>query len=182
MDIQQMRQAAAEAASTLRSLSHPDRLMLLCQLSQGERSVGELEELLGIQQPNLSQQLGVLHSEGLVDALVASNNPAGTVWIGDRLDLGTTFFAPDHHASIQDNSAGDHYNGNARDLFLIPSSTSASRSMSASTSTCRPMATAVWIPTIGATPMPPLAAAAAPGWISATCSSPSLIRKRLEIA
>lgn len=67
MDIQQMRQAAGEAATTLRSLSHPDRLMLLCQLSQGERSVGELEELLGIQQPNLSQQLGVLRNEGLVD-------------------------------------------------------------------------------------------------------------------
>lgn len=62
-----MRSAATEAATTLRSLSHPDRLMLLCQLSQGERSVGELEELLGIQQPNLSQQLGVLRSEGLVD-------------------------------------------------------------------------------------------------------------------
>ncbi|SDI48794.1 ArsR/SmtB family transcription factor [Pseudomonas panipatensis] len=67
MDIQQMRLAAGEAANILRSLSHPDRLMLLCQLSQGERSVGELEELLGIQQPNLSQQLGVLRSEGLVD-------------------------------------------------------------------------------------------------------------------
>lgn len=67
MDIQQMRQAASEAANTLRSLSHPDRLMLLCQLSQGERSVSELEELLGIQQPNLSQQLGVLRNEGLVD-------------------------------------------------------------------------------------------------------------------
>ncbi len=62
-----MRQAATEAATVLRSLSHPDRLMLLCQLSQGERSVGELEELLGIQQPNLSQQLGVLRAEGLVD-------------------------------------------------------------------------------------------------------------------
>lgn len=62
-----MRQAATEAAAVLRSLSHPDRLMLLCQLSQGERSVGELEELLGIQQPNLSQQLGVLRAEGLVE-------------------------------------------------------------------------------------------------------------------
>ncbi|MCU1719506.1 ArsR/SmtB family transcription factor [Pseudomonas sp. 5P_3.1_Bac2] len=62
-----MRQAATEAATVLRSLSHPDRLMLLCQLSQGERSVGELEELLGIQQPNLSQQLGVLRAEGLVN-------------------------------------------------------------------------------------------------------------------
>lgn len=62
-----MRQAATSAAAVLRSLSHPDRLMLLCQLSQGERSVGELEELLGIGQPNLSQQLGVLRAEGLVD-------------------------------------------------------------------------------------------------------------------
>jgi len=62
-----MRLAAKDAAAVLRSLSHPDRLLLLCQLSQGERSVGELEEMLGIQQPNLSQQLGVLRSEGLVD-------------------------------------------------------------------------------------------------------------------
>ena len=67
MDIIQMRQAASEAASVLRSLSHPDRLMLLCQLSQGELSVGELETALGIQQPNLSQQLGILRSERLVD-------------------------------------------------------------------------------------------------------------------
>ena len=62
-----MRNAASNAAAVLRSLSHPDRLMLLCQLSQGERSVGELEELLGIGQPNLSQQLGVLRAEGLVE-------------------------------------------------------------------------------------------------------------------
>lgn len=67
MDIEQMRQAATETAAVLRSLSHPDRLMLLCQLSQGELSVGELEEMLGIQQPNLSQQLGVLRAERLVD-------------------------------------------------------------------------------------------------------------------
>ena len=40
--------------------------MLLCQLSQGEMSVGELEASLGIMQPTLSQQLGVLR-EGLVD-------------------------------------------------------------------------------------------------------------------
>ncbi|WP_295462349.1 metalloregulator ArsR/SmtB family transcription factor [uncultured Pseudomonas sp.] len=67
MDIQQMRTAATEAAGVLRSLSHPDRLLLLCQLSQGERAVSELEELLGIGQPNLSQQLGVLRAEGLVN-------------------------------------------------------------------------------------------------------------------
>ena len=47
-------------------MSNPDRLMLLCQLAQGERRVGELEELLDIQQPTLSQQLAVLREESLV--------------------------------------------------------------------------------------------------------------------
>ena len=50
----------------LRVLANENRLLLLCQLSQGERSVGELEEMLGIRQPTLSQQLGVLRSEELV--------------------------------------------------------------------------------------------------------------------
>lgn len=50
----------------MRVMSNPDRLLLLCQLSQGERRVGELEELLDIQQPTLSQQLAVLREESLV--------------------------------------------------------------------------------------------------------------------
>lgn len=66
LDIERMRKAAAEATGLLRALANPDRLLLLCQLSQGERSVGELEELLGILQPTLSQQLGVLRQEELV--------------------------------------------------------------------------------------------------------------------
>ncbi len=51
----------------MRAMSNPDRLMLLCQLAQGERRVGELEELLDIQQPTLSQQLAVLREEALVE-------------------------------------------------------------------------------------------------------------------
>jgi DNA-binding transcriptional ArsR family regulator len=50
----------------MKVLSSPDRLMLLCQLSQGEKRVGELEEILGIVQPTLSQQLTVLRDEELV--------------------------------------------------------------------------------------------------------------------
>jgi DNA-binding transcriptional ArsR family regulator len=46
-------------------LSNPDRLMLLCQLSQGGRGGGELEEILSIVQPTLSQQLTVLRDEAL---------------------------------------------------------------------------------------------------------------------
>lgn len=66
-DVGLMRKAAQEATSVLRALANEDRLLLLCQLSQGEKSVGELEELLDIRQPTLSQQLGVLRTEGLVN-------------------------------------------------------------------------------------------------------------------
>ncbi len=67
LDIALMRAAATEATGVLHVLSNPDRLLLLCQLSQGEMSVSELEELLDIRQPTLSQQLSVLRNEGLVN-------------------------------------------------------------------------------------------------------------------
>ena len=66
LDMRAMRRAAAQASALMKALSNPDRLLLLCQLSQGEQSVGELESLLGIVQPTLSQQLGVLREEQLV--------------------------------------------------------------------------------------------------------------------
>lgn len=62
-----LRQAAGQAVSALKVLANEDRLLLLCQLSQGEMSVGDLEEVLGIRQPTLSQQLAVLRTEGVVD-------------------------------------------------------------------------------------------------------------------
>lgn len=66
LDVRRLRDSAAAAGRLLKSLANPDRLLLLCQLSQGERNVGELEALLGIRQPTLSQQLGVLRREQLV--------------------------------------------------------------------------------------------------------------------
>jgi ArsR family transcriptional regulator len=50
----------------LKALAHRDRLMLLCHLQDGERTVAELGELTGIAQPMRSQQLGVLRHEDLV--------------------------------------------------------------------------------------------------------------------
>lgn len=61
-----MRRAAFEAATLMQALSHPDRLLLLCQLSQGEACVSDLELACGVFQPSLSQHLGVLRREGLV--------------------------------------------------------------------------------------------------------------------
>jgi DNA-binding transcriptional ArsR family regulator len=66
LDLEKMKTSAAQACRLMKVLSNPDRLMLLCQLSQGEKRVGELEEILGIAQPTLSQQLTVLREEELV--------------------------------------------------------------------------------------------------------------------
>ena len=65
-ELSDMRLAAGRACNLMKVLSNPDRLMILCQLSQGEKRVGELEALLGIVQPTLSQQLTVLREEQLV--------------------------------------------------------------------------------------------------------------------
>lgn len=66
LDLQQVRANADAAGQLLKALANPDRLLLLCQLAQGERNVSELETLLGILQPTLSQQLAVLRREELV--------------------------------------------------------------------------------------------------------------------
>lgn len=66
LDLASMRSHASEAVSMLKLLGNEDRLMLLCQISLQERTVTELEQLTGITQPTLSQQLGVLRREGLV--------------------------------------------------------------------------------------------------------------------
>ncbi len=66
IDLDELRLAADAACRLLKTLSNPDRLLLLCRLSQGEACVSELESELGITQPTLSQQLGVLRDEALV--------------------------------------------------------------------------------------------------------------------
>ena len=65
-DLALLRDNAAEAAGLLRALSNENRLMLLCLLFEGERSVGELNRSLPLSQSALSQHLAVLREEGLV--------------------------------------------------------------------------------------------------------------------
>ena len=66
LDVGKMRAAADQATGLLRALANPDRLLVLCHLSQGERCVSDMEAELGIQQPTLSQQLTVLRTQELV--------------------------------------------------------------------------------------------------------------------
>ena len=53
MDLATMRRSADTACRLMKALSNPDRLLLLCQLTEGEKRVGELEALVGIGQPTL---------------------------------------------------------------------------------------------------------------------------------
>lgn len=65
-EITAMMKSACEASNFLKAISHEGRLMILCHLSTGEKSVTELEELLSARQAAVSQQLSRLRSEGLV--------------------------------------------------------------------------------------------------------------------
>ena len=57
---------AKRASCFLKALAHENRLIILCCLADGEKNVSELEELLGIRQPSLSQQLARLRTDELV--------------------------------------------------------------------------------------------------------------------
>lgn len=63
----EMQDAAAEAAGLLKALANQDRLLILCHLADGEKNVSELQELLALRQPTISQQLSRLRYEKLVD-------------------------------------------------------------------------------------------------------------------
>jgi ArsR family transcriptional regulator len=65
-DMDRMVSNAAKASNFLKAISHEGRLMILCHLVSGEKSVTELEELLSARQAAVSQQLSRLRLEGLV--------------------------------------------------------------------------------------------------------------------
>lgn len=68
IDPETLRGAAEEAVAALKLLANRERLLLLCQIARDRSCVSELEQALDIHQPTLSQQLGVLRREGVVNA------------------------------------------------------------------------------------------------------------------
>ncbi len=68
MNIEEMIPASGKAAELLRSLSHPQRLLVLCALGTDEKSVAEMRQELDIGQVPMSQQLMRLRADGLVEA------------------------------------------------------------------------------------------------------------------
>lgn len=65
-DMDKMAENAMDAANFLKAISHEGRLMILCHLASGEKSVTELEALISARQAAVSQQLSRLRLEGLV--------------------------------------------------------------------------------------------------------------------
>ena len=65
---------AGGAAEFLKKFAHPSRLMVVCALVEGERSVRDLEDTLGIRQPGLSQQLAELREAGFIVGRKDSKN------------------------------------------------------------------------------------------------------------
>lgn len=66
IDPNKMASAAQRASELMKTLGHKDRLMVLCHLASGEKSVGELARLLEIPQSPLSQHLARMRRESLV--------------------------------------------------------------------------------------------------------------------
>lgn len=66
MDMGELLEQARAASEFLKALSHEARLVILCQLAEGEKSVTELEQSLNLRQPAVSQQLARLRADDLV--------------------------------------------------------------------------------------------------------------------
>ncbi|MEQ1497449.1 MAG: metalloregulator ArsR/SmtB family transcription factor [Novosphingobium sp.] len=65
-DLTELKSNAAAMAGRLKLLSHPERLLMLCRMDEGECSVTQLVELTGLSQSAVSQHLALLRDEGVV--------------------------------------------------------------------------------------------------------------------
>ncbi|MBB4063862.1 ArsR/SmtB family transcription factor [Gellertiella hungarica] len=82
MTIDPMQTAADEASELLKSMANRHRLLILCRLIEGEHSVGQLAEFLGIRDSTVSQHLALLRR----DRLIAGRRDGQTIWY--RLESG----------------------------------------------------------------------------------------------
>lgn len=83
LDVEAMQLAADEACELLKAMSNRHRLLILCQLVDGEKSVGQLAEFLGIRDSTVSQHLALLRK----DRLIAGRRDGQTIWY--RIESGS---------------------------------------------------------------------------------------------
>ena len=66
MDMKQMQEKCEEVSSLLKHFSHPQRLLILCYLSDGEKQVSDIQDVVGLSQSQTSQFLKRMQAEGLL--------------------------------------------------------------------------------------------------------------------
>jgi len=76
IDLEAMQTAADDASELLKALANRHRLLILCQLVDGEKSVGQLADFLGIRDSTVSQHLALLRR----DRLIAGRRDGQTIW------------------------------------------------------------------------------------------------------
>lgn len=103
LDIAAMQAHAGDAAQLLKALANEKRLQILCLLTSGERSVGDLNALLDLSQSALSQHLAVLREEGLVQTRREAQNVLYALTPGPAAEVMLTlhgiYCAPKAHAA-----------------------------------------------------------------------------------
>lgn len=76
LDADAMRNAADEACDLMKAMSNRHRLLILCQLIEGEKAVGQLADFLGIRDSTVSQHLALLRR----DRLISGRRDGQTIW------------------------------------------------------------------------------------------------------
>ncbi len=106
LNVRNMVPAADKASELLKALANRHRLLILCQLIETERSVGELADFLGIRQATVSQHLALLRKDGLVTARRHGQNIRYSISSGPARELLTTLYrvycSPAKGCSISD--------------------------------------------------------------------------------
>ncbi|MBB1250182.1 winged helix-turn-helix transcriptional regulator [Rhizobium sp. G21] len=89
IDAEAMKAGAEQASELLKSLSNRYRLLILCRLSDGEHSVGQLAEFLGIRDSTVSQHLALLRR----DRIIAARRDGQTIWYRIESDVARDLIA-----------------------------------------------------------------------------------------
>jgi len=101
MELNHLEKKAEQASALLKAMSNQSRLMILCQLNEGEKSVGELERIVGLSQSALSQHLARLRR----DKLVKTRREAQTIFYSLQGDEAVTVIKTLYDLYCRDDSS-----------------------------------------------------------------------------
>ncbi len=111
LDLELLRTRAGEVSELLKILSHPNRLLVACEVMEGERSVSQIEAATGVRQPNLSRDLARLREA----KLVATRREAKQIFYrlaDNRIEALVRALCATFGADLKPQTAGAHASAN----------------------------------------------------------------------